>query len=36
MEILWDIVYFLYMLGIHTLAVVGGMIVWTIYETGRY
>ena len=36
MEFLGNIVYFLYMFGIHTLAVVGGIVVWTIYETGRY
>ena len=36
MEILWDIVYFLYMLVIHLLAVVGGTVVYLFNELGRW
>jgi len=35
MEILWDIVYFLYMLTIHLLAIVGGTVVYVFKEIGR-
>ena len=35
MEILWDIVYFLYMIVVNLLAVVGGTVVYLVWEVGQ-